>query len=135
MPPNTAPLAALGDAAQRPAPFAERLPRFAKQIVRAGARVAADHRDNPPTPLRSGDYPGTARQGKCSGTVPRYAGTRAGGMHPISGKIRRSHTCAALRSVQCRCGGGTAAPPRRGRRAHALRAVKQFAWLEHFSVS
>jgi hypothetical protein len=39
-------------------------------------------------------------------------------VHPIPGKVRRGH------------GGGTAA----SLRAHALRAVRQFAWLEGGSV-
>jgi hypothetical protein len=39
-------------------------------------------------------------------------------MHPIPGKGRRGHTCTALSSVQCRCGGGS------------LRVFERFSWLE-----
>jgi len=63
-------------------------------------------------------------------------------VHPIPDKVRRGHTGTArdLLSKSCRCGGGTLtctatnAVRRKRRSAHALRAVRQFAWLEFGSI-
>ena len=68
--------------------------------------VPGDRRDNVPEPRQSAPGPH---------------------LHPIFELLGNSWQIVRL--VQCRCGGGAACRPW-GRRAHALRAVKQFLWLE-----